>query len=183
MLMSKRKIKIKIHAEHHLQEAQRNEVIDLLRASFPEYPERQSFYPQPPHFRVLAWCNKSIVGHVGGVIRLIRLVGQDLLILGVTDLCVDAEYSRKRIASRMVNQLVDIAAKRQISYLMTIASEPDFYRKLGFSPVEDPVTWLTYHDGQSLGVFRQRRLQGFMVRPVSEVAWPGGDLDLRGPMF
>ncbi|MBK7343971.1 MAG: GNAT family N-acetyltransferase [Saprospiraceae bacterium] len=102
------------HAEFDLGQDEVVAIARLLHASFEDYPVDKIYFPQPPHVRVLGWEKNQLVGHVAGVIREVLVGDHHMVILGVADLCVEADRLRQKIATVLVQQLEAIADKRGI---------------------------------------------------------------------
>lgn len=155
----------------------------LLRASFPEYPEERIYFPQPPHTRLLHWEGRELTGHLGIVIRDIRVGGNAFQVMGVADLCTAADRVGEGVATRLLEQMETLARSCSIPFLMAMALTSGLFSKVGFRPIDVRCTWLAYLNGRSLGLFHRTPPSGLMVKSVGAVDWPEGDVDLMGPLF
>lgn len=174
---------IELVTEIQMTPRHRSAIVSLLHQSFPDYPDHQIFYPQPPHFRLLAWREDSLVGHLAAILRSVMTGGKSITILGIADLCTDPAYTGQRIASRLLNRIEELALRQGIPFLMAMAANPEFYLHHKFLPIEVRCTWLAFMNGRSLGLFQRTPPSGLVVKPVGDMAWPPGDIDLLGPLF
>lgn len=171
------------HAEFDLGQDEVVAIARLLHASFEDYPVDKIYFPQPPHVRVLGWEKNQLVGHVAGVIREVLVGDHHMVILGIADLCVEADRLRQKIATVLVQQLEAIADKRGISFLVALSGEKAFFQEIGFQELDAKCTWLAYLSGKSLGLCRRPLHGEVMVKRVHDRSWPPGDIDFLGPMF
>jgi predicted N-acetyltransferase YhbS len=174
---------IKVVYEIDLKADDRASISRLLQQSFPSYPDGKIYYPQPPHFRILCFQENRLIGHLAGVLREILIAGNPFLIVGLVDLCIDHEWVGQRLASELIEIVVQKASDQNIEFLVAMASDPDFYEKNGFQPIESKCIWLSFLGGKSLGLFKRHPPSGLMVKSIGSEPWPEGELDLLGPLF
>ncbi len=171
------------HAEFDLASSDVTSIARLLHTSFDQYPVDKIYFPQPPDLRILCWEKSSLVGHLAGVIREVRVGEHPMVIMGVADLCVAVQHHRQKLATMMIEHLSSLAQKRGIDFLMAISGEKEFFHMSGFKEVDPKCTWLAYLGGKSLGLCRRTLHGDVQVKSLIERAWPEGDLDFLGPMF
>lgn len=176
-------MQVELVAEVGLTARHRTAIAALLHTCFPDYPGDQLFYPQPPHFRLLSWSKDLLTGHLAGIVRAICVGGRPLTIYGVADLCTDPAWTGQRIGTQLLNRLEELARLQGISFLMAMAADEDFYLGNGFRVLDIPCKWLAFMNGRSLGLFQRRPPSGLMVKPLGDLPWPEGEVDLLGPLF
>ncbi len=156
--------------------ATRDAMTGLLRESFPDYPDR-SYFKLPPHFRLLAYLDGVLVGHLGGELRMMRVGARVVRTVGVVDVCVRTRGLG--IASRL---LAEVAAV-DCEFAVLFADDDRLYLRNGFVGVDNPVTWLKIHEHRTLGLSERVVPGGMMVRSPTGEPWPAGDVDLLGHLF
>lgn len=175
--------KVEKLSEPELRPDQRTAISELLRECFPEYPGDRIYYPQPPHLRLLHWEGTRLTGQAGIVLREIRVGDIPLQIMGVADLCTSSDRSGLGVATLILEHMVAVARAGRIPFLMAMALHPELYLKVGFRALDVRCTWLAYLHGRSLGLFQRTPPAGLMVKPVGDMEWPDGAVDLMGPLF
>lgn len=154
----------------------------LLGACFPGYPPR-SYFKIPPHFRYVGTDGATVVAHLAAELRVIRVGDRVLRTFGVVDVCVRAGHRGRGLAGRLLAAVTGYAADCGMDFVLLFADDESLYRRHGFVPVDNPLTWVRIHDHRTLGVARAVPSHELMVRPVSGAAWPDGEIDLLGHVF
>jgi amino-acid N-acetyltransferase len=68
-----------------------------------------------------------------------KVIGCGALTLLWTDLCevmalaIEEEYQGKGVGKKLVNELLDIAARLRVPEVITLTYKPEFFQKLGFT--------------------------------------------------
>lgn len=168
--------------EYQLSPQQHQLITDLLRGVFDVYPAGRSYYKQLPHFRLLAWEQDQLVGHLAAECRIINVGGEPVKVFGIADLCVAATHQQRRIATRLVAELEELGRQYAMEFLVLLTTEPAIYQALSFTARKANCCWLLISNFQTLGVMR-RSVDNIMVKPLSGRAWPGGDIDFLGHIF
>lgn len=161
----------------------REAIHSLLEDSFPDYPQGQTYYKQLPDFRYLAWEAQELIGHMAIEHRLINNDGQILRIFGIADLCVAKSFQRQRIATKLIQQLLELSQTIGIDFILLIAEEDTFYHQIGFHPVQNNCQWVLIHRHETFGVVQRRMDSGLMIKGVSEKNWRNGKVDFLGHVF
>lgn len=104
-------------------------------------------------------------------------------VMGVADLCIAADRTGNGVATHLLQQLELLARSNEIPFLMAMALNPELYVKTGFRAIEVRCIWLSFLNGRSLGLFQRTPPAGLMVKPISHLEWPEGEVDLMGPLF
>ena len=155
----------------------------LLEDSFPDYPLGQSYYKQLPDFRYLVWEQEELIGHMAIEHRLINNDGQILRIFGVADLCIAKSFQRQKIATTVIEQLLELSKSVGIDFIMLVAEEEQFYQQIGFQPIQNNCKWVLIHRHETFGVVQRQMDSGLMVKAVSKKIWREGALDFLGHIF
>ncbi len=159
------------------------QIAALLSEAFPDYPPGQSYYKQLPHFRLLAWRESRLVGHLAVEHRLISNDGRPLRIFGIADLCVAADHQHKKIASCLLLELETLGRVNGIEFLVLLAKDHELYLRNGFQAVDNPCQWLMVQRFRTLGVVRRSLGGSLLVKPLGDRAWSGGVVDFLGHVF
>jgi len=154
----------------------------LLHTCFPGYPAHQTYYKYPPNFRYLAWEGQTLIGHMGVVSRLISYEGDLLPIFGIMDLCVSPAYQHQKLGSHLLRELETLGKKSGIDFILLVAKEGELYLNNGFQSEDNLCKWLLLTGNRALGLVK-RQLPDLMVKPLQLKPWPGGTIDLMGPLF
>jgi len=159
------------------------QIYQLLSKCFSGYPTDKSYYKQLPDFRLLLKDRNNIVGHVAVDHRLVS-VGTDVFkIFGLADVCVDEAYQSNNLASQMLHRLDEMAAKSIIDFIVLFTNQQSFYKKNGFSIVDNVCRWVFINDHQTLGVSQRNLGKSIVIKPCSNKKWGKGTLDLLGHIF
>ena len=157
-------------------------VAGLLDACFDGAHGGRTFFKQVPHQRVLAWSGDDLVGHVGMDLRVVRVGGVTVSVLGIVDLCV-APAARKQGIGAALLQGAEERAEGQ-SFSLAMADDSRLYRRAGYSRINAAdVTFLAIEDLRCHGVIRRDLSEVFMVKPLAGDAWPDGPIDALGHLF
>lgn len=158
-------------------------ICDLLRESFPQYPADQSFLNQRPSFRFLSYKKDILIGHLGVESRVISIDGQVFRIFGIVDLCIHKDHQKKKMASKMVEELIAFGKSCKIDFLLLFSSEKSFYQKIGFQEEQNKSRWLMIQKLKTLGVARRNVGDSLMIKKIGQKEWLAGELDLLGHIF
>ncbi len=123
------------------------------------------------------------MAHMAVEHRLINNAGQLLEVFGIMDLCVDALFQRRRIASRLLEKLVALGSTHQVDFLVLLASQHQLYLEHGFQLVQHPCVWMMISGDQTLGITRRSVNTSLMVKPLGAKEWKEGLVDFLGPIF
>lgn len=154
----------------------------LLGACFAGYPER-SYFKLPPHFRYVVTEGAAVLAQLGVELRVIRVGEQVLRTFGIVDVCVREDRRGQGLASRLLGEVTSYATACGMDFVILFADEDGLYRRHGFVPVDNPLTWVKIHDHRTIGLARAVTPHEMMVRPVSGSIWPAGEIDLLGHVF
>ena len=158
-------------------------IADMLRESFPEYPEGRSFLKQLPDFRLLAWDEDHLIAHMGVEHRLISNSAKLLRIFGIADLCVATEHQNQKVATRLILELETLAQIYGIDFLMLFAKDHELYLANGFELVQNDCQWLMIQGCQTLGITHRKVADSLMIKSLGGKPWEDGLVDFLGHVF
>jgi len=160
------------------------DIVALLEACFPGVFEGRTYFKQVPGLRVLAYEDGVLIGHLALEHRVVRVGDAVLRILGIVDLAV-VEASRGRgVGAGLLGQAEEIARRAGIGFLVAMADRHDLYLAQGFHGLERAQTrFLAVEDRASHSLVTRDLADIFLVKPLGEVSWPSGEVDLLGHLF
>ena len=158
------------------------QIQQLRNQSFPDYAVPRSYFKQLPHYRVLHFVEQALVATMGLDCRVMMVSKQVVKVLGIIDLCVDEDFRGQGIAAKMLAEVSSYATQRDVDFLLLMADRPEYYEKHGFKRVECVGHWLKIHEHQNFGTASEF-VYDLMVKPVSSMSWPEGDVDWLGYMY
>ena len=168
--------------EHDIDPDLHVQITTLKNACFPEYKKLRSYYKQLPHFSFLAFDAAQLIGHMGIDHRVIS-VGDDVFtIFGIIDLCVEANYRRQGIASRMLTEVFNLGSDKHIDFLFVVANDHRLYLKNGFTSLSSYCTWLRISDHKNYGVTIEW-LDELLIKQIGHKEWTQKPIDLLGYLF
>lgn len=160
-----------------------SQVEALLRSCFPGYPPR-TYFKLPPQVRLLARRHGELVGQAGLEHRVLRVGGLVARTFGLSDLCVGEAHRSRGIATALLEETTDFARSRGVDFVVLFADRHDLYLRTGWSVAANRCSWLKVDEHRTLGVAPATSLEDcLMVKPVGELAWPTGDVDMLGHIF
>ncbi|WP_079408289.1 GNAT family N-acetyltransferase [Streptomyces sp. 3211] len=172
---------IETKPEHEIDSTTHEQLHELLKSCFPEYPAR-TYYKQLPHFRCLAWERDTLVAQVGIDHRMIKNGDTPLRVFGIIDLCVAVSARSRGVASNLLVEIETAARSSGVDAILLFADDPRVYLANGYQKVSNTTRWLMVNDHETLGV-TERPLGEMMVKILSDKEWSGGVVDLLGYLF
>ncbi len=174
---------IKQVEEYRMDDKLKMDVDELIHSCFSGYPKGRTYLKQLPQFRLLTSIEDRIVGHLAVEFRLISLDHTAYKIFGIADLCVHPDYQSRRIGSRMIEKLEKLAKLSEVDYLILIADQPEYYKRMGFIVAKNTCRWVVINNNKTLGVAHRNLHECLMVKPIGDRQWRGGLLDFLGHIF
>ena len=176
-------MKLDKQEEYQLTDATNSAISSLFQSTFDGYPNGLTYYNQVPDFRVLAWKEDKLLGHMGVHHRKVSIRQEVFSVFGIVDLCVAPEVQLNNVGTKLIKWLTDLAEANPVDFIMLTSEINDFYLKNGFVVAQNPCRWLVIHNHVSMGVFRRELKRGLMIKATSSAEWPIGEVDLMGHMF
>jgi GNAT superfamily N-acetyltransferase len=160
------------------------QIIELQNSAEPEnYHPYRSYFKQLPHFRYLVFAEDTLVAHMGIDHRVIRVGDSVFTIFGVIDLCVKPSHQGKGIASKLLNEITELAKKKSIDFLFLVAADNRIYLKNDFKAVSQECHWLGIEDPVNGGILIETIEEDFMIKQTGDKPWVDEPIDLLGYMF
>jgi GNAT superfamily N-acetyltransferase len=175
-------MKIQIIDEHRIQHTLHTQIQELLRGSFPEYPER-SYYKLLPRFRYLVWIDDRLVAHMGVEHRVVDNAGSIVKIFGIIDFCVMAAYRSRKIATTLLDEIDALARSSDIDFTMLFADDNRVYLSNGYQRTTNTCRWVRIDEHRTLDVSEKSFDDCLLVRQTGDIAWKPGPVDMLGYIF
>ena len=170
--------------EHEISGDLQSQLAALLEECFPNWFAGRTYVKQLPHLRILAMDAGIVVGQVSIDGRIINVGGKVLSIFGVLDVAVSSDRQGNGIASTLLAEVERLARTGNREFLVVMADRQNVYLKNGYSRVQPARTkLLAIEDRQSVAVIEKDLSSCFMIKPLTERAWPQGTIDLLGYVF
>ena len=176
-------MQIKRYLEHEISGDLHFSIEALRNSCFPDHQQPRSYGKQFPHFRILAFVDDQLVGHVGVDHRAMRFCEQIISIFGVIDLCVAEDMRGRGIGGRLLSELDKFANKGNIDALALLADRPELYLNHGYHCIDAECTWLGIDDHKILGVMEEYISGELMIKLIGIDESPTGPIDFLGYMF
>jgi GNAT superfamily N-acetyltransferase len=98
-------------------------------------------------------------------------------------LCVKPSHQGKGIASKLLNEITELAKKKSIDFLFLVAADNRLYLKNNFKAVSQECHWLGIEDHVNCGVLIETIEEDFMIKQIGNKPWVDKPIDLLGYMF
>lgn len=171
---------------HDLTPEDERDLAALLDGCFPDTFDGRSYFKQLPHARLLARDEDGrLLGQVGLDHRVIRVGDHVVPILGLIDLCVDANARNQGIGFRLLTETENFGrrAPAPIEFLLLVTDIPTYYEAHGYHRIRPAKTrWLAIEDRRSHSVMQHIEHE-LVAKPLTDRHWPDGSIDLLGYLF
>ncbi len=176
-------MQLKRYLEHEIPIDLHSSIQNLRNSSFPEDQCPRSYGKQFPHFRILAFAEERLVGHLGVDHRAMRFGDQVYSIFGVVDLCVAGDKQGCGIGGTLLSKLEEFAKNGGIDAIVLLAKRTELYLKNGFRVIDAECSWLGLDEHKNLGVLKENISGEIMMKLIRIKEWPAGPIDFLGYMF
>lgn len=173
---------MQIKPEIELTSIEHEAVTELRNQSFPSFEFDRSYFKQLPHMRALEVHNDRLVAYMGLDYRAVRVGSYVYNVLGVIDFCVDKEYRKQGIGSRMLSELTHYAEEKNVDFIVLMSELNVFYLKNGFQRVELESEWLRINEHKSYGIASEY-IDDLYIKKVGAKEWYSGPMDWLGYMY
>ena len=177
------KLCVDVINDYEITSADRETLRCLLNCCFPNYFTQREYFKQTPKFRYLVWDDKRLVAQMGIEDRIISIDGKSTRIFGVIDLCVELTYRSNLIATSLLNRLETLGRRFNFDFIILFADDHRLYHKNGYISVDNTCKWLAIEEHISIGVFRDKLADSFMIKKIGAKSWSTGEVDLLGYLF
>ena len=144
-------MKLILQPEYALTADHRRQIHLLRKECFTDNEITNHYGKQLPTARILVFEAALLIGHIGLMLRMIRINEEEIRTMGIQDVIVSSAYRGKGIMSQMINKAEEVAQIADCAIMMLFASEPEIYEHLGFESVVVDMQWLKIHEGKNLG--------------------------------
>jgi predicted acetyltransferase len=141
------------------------------------------YFKQLPHFRLLAYEDEMLIGHVGIDLRVMRLNDQPITVFGVVELCVLEERRNHYIASFLLEEVEKLARNSTADFIFLFSKNGTIYQKHNYHYVENICTWLKIQEHNTIGIGEEFISNEIMVKKISDKKWETGNLDFLGYLY
>ncbi len=176
-------MEIRRYLEHEISSDLHSSIEALRNSCFPEHQEPRSYGKQFPHFRILAFVEGRLAGHLGVDHRAMRFGDRAYSIFGVIDLCVAEDERDRGIGTTLLSDLEECARKGGVDLLVLLAHRHELYLKTGFRGIDAECMWLGIDEHRNLGVIKENVSGELMVKLIGIDELPAGPVDFLGYMF
>ncbi len=177
-------LEIRKYSEFELSEEIQEQVAILLQKCFQETDYHGlHYYKQLPQYRLLAYEDEMLVGHIGIDYRIMRLNDQPIKVMGIISFCVVEERRRHYIGSFLLEEVERLATDANADFIFLFSKVASIYLKHDFKPVDNICTWLKIDNHKSLGMGDEFIQKEIMVKKISCKKWEAGNLDLLGYLY
>lgn len=174
---------IQLFNEYQIHSSLKEQVACLLQDCFHGYPTQQTYLKQLPSFRLLAYQQDTLIGHLAVEHRVVNNDGQVAIIFGITDLCVDQAFQHNRVATQLLTETEKLGQENGIDFLLLVAKDFGLYLRQGFEQADNKCRWLLIQKHSTFGVASRKLGQALMVKQLSSKQWRPGLVDFLGHVF
>lgn len=151
----------------------------LLFASFPYEPAflTRRYLKQCPAHRWLALEGTKIIGHAAVHDKRIGTAGGELRVGGVCEVCVDASRRGHGLSKLLLTAVHEWLTTAGFPFAM-LFGQPKVYTSGGYQLIANEIradNALARHWNPFCGKA--------MIKPIANLPWPAGPIDLHGPTF
>ncbi|HEY0262386.1 MAG TPA: GNAT family N-acetyltransferase [Chitinophagales bacterium] len=162
----------------------KDELNKLLVLCFPEtnYHGR-TFFKQMPHYRLILYENKQVIGQLAIDYRSMNLNGELVNVMGIIDLAILPGFQGKGYGTLLMNEFEKIASNNanNIDFLFLVTDKSKFYKRLGYKATSLVVSWLKIHQTVNYGIGKEEVNDcTLMYKSIGNNIWCDGELDMLG---
>ena len=172
---------IQTFTEPTLPAAVQGQLRPLLDEAFPGFFNGRTYVKQQPHFRIIMHAGSDVVGHVALDYRVIRIGADVVRICFVIDLCVQKDRRGQGMGSKLLEEAEVQARQAGVCFMVLMADLHDFYGRHGFLRIRGVSTkWFAIEDRASQSLIEEDLSDQLMAKPLTEIGWPEGPIDMLG---
>jgi len=177
-------LEIRKYPEIELTDEIRHQVSLLLQKSFPETSfHGQHYYKQLPHYRLLAYEDEMLIGHLAVDYRMMRLNDQLIKVFGLRSFCVFEERRNHYIGSFLLEEAEKLAEAANADFLFVFSTIGGIFKKHDFKHVDNICTWLKIDEHKSTGIGDGFLKEEIMIKQISHKKWETGNVDFLGYLY
>lgn len=177
-------LEIRKYSEFELTKDIQQQIAALLQICFPDTDYHGfHYYKQLPHFRLLAYEDEMLIGHVAIDFRVMRLNDQPINVMGIIELCVLEDRRNHYIASFLLEEAEKLAKASTTDFMFLFTKNGAIYQKHNYHFVDNICTWLKINEHKTIGIGDEFIAKEIMVKEISGKKWETGNLDLLGYLY
>lgn len=158
------------------------QIAGLLARCFATDFGGRSFFQQRHHLRIVTRHKGQIIGHMGLMLRAVRLGGVLTDVVGLADVATDPDHRGKGIAAALLQAAI-AEAKRSPATHFLLFGTAGLYAGVGFRKAANTITYLDMTGARTRNVHREPARE-LMVLPLRDQPWDEtAALDLLGTLF
>jgi predicted acetyltransferase len=142
------------------------------------FAQRRYFQEAPDHRFLMRTADGEIAAHVALHDKMIGSKEGELHIGGVAEVCTHPDHRGRGHIKALLAAGHAWMTERNMVFSM-LFGEPYIYTSSGYVHVENPIRLWDWKREQWV----TEAVRAAMVRPLTDLVWPEGVIDLRGPMF
>lgn len=177
-------LEIRKYSEFEITKEIQLQIAVLLQKCFPNTNYHGlHYFKQLPQYRLLAYEDEMLIGHVGIDYRIMRLNNQPVTVFGVIELCVLEERRNHYIASFLLEEAEKLAKNSTADFMFLFTKNGAIYQKHNYQYVENICTWLKIHEHNTIGLGEEFISNEIMVKKIANKNWEKGNLDFLGYLY
>lgn len=154
----------------------------LLARCFPTDFGGRSFFQQRHHLRIVTRHQSQIIGHMGLMLRAVRVDGVLTDVVGLADVATDPDHRGRGIAAALLQAAI-AEAKRSPAAHFLLFGTAGLYTGAGFRKAANMITYIDMTGARTRNVHREPARE-LMVLPLRDQPWDdSAALDLLGTLF
>lgn len=158
------------------------QIAGLLARCFATDFGGRSYFQQRHHLRIVTRHNGRIIGHMGLMLRAVRVNAVLTDVVGLADVATDPDHRGKGIAAALLHAAI-AEAKRSPAAHFLLFGTAGLYAGAGFRKAGNTITYLDMTGARTRDVHREPARE-LMVLPLRDQPWDEtAALDLLGTLF
>ena len=142
------------------------------------FRERRYFH-EPPRWRwFVRGAAGELIAHIAMHDKRIGTTAGELRIAGIAEVCVHPQHRGQGLVRDLLATIHEWLAAHGIP-LSVLFGDKKHYASSGYRNVSNPLRYLK----PETGAWVVESSDWVMVKPLANLEWPAGLVDLRGPMF
>ena len=141
------------------------------------FKDRRYFCEPYAHRWVIRDARRCIIAHAGVHLKAVEADGHRFRIGGLAEVCVHPEYRGRGFVRAMLVCIHDWLIGREFDFAV-LFGEPDIYQSSGYVEVHNLL-----HDEVTAAGQKCKTQSPAMVKQLSDIPWPAGEVYLPGPKF
>lgn len=173
-------LKVKFVFDKDVDEELNNKLIQILSTCFNDQLvfTKQRFYKEMPSLRWYYEMDNIISAHVALHEKKISTEHGDILIGGISEVCVHPLFRGKGFAKKLLEE-ANLYSKKMKHKFSMLYGDTNVYKSSGYKEIHNDIKYMDHITNEE----RIEKAQDAMVKKLSDLEWPLGLIDLNGPTF